>query len=265
MVAQTAPTSGATGTKYTKDDIDELLDKYDKNGDGRFNREEVRRILFDIRGLQRRNKQLIKFVFLLFVLIIAVLAATFGVVMVANEASKESKVPQGGTEMRTLDGAVVATDAAETVVASLWDLPALDAAQLGYLKTMRVAVDMTSAPSGAWVDASFKLSSAYKPIGSATHATLLTYEGHTITIDGASRSGQIVMGGLVYPVADEAPASARRLDEESFIPAPKVYSPFEWAALHEKDTTKNGRRLRGAASLSTTGSFTLSAGGGNDK
>ena len=106
--------------------------------------------------------------------------------------------------------------------------------------------------------------------GSATHATLLTYEGYTITIDGASKSGEIVIGNITYPVADKVPASSRRLDEESFIPAPKLYTPSEWAALREKDTTPksrpgvSGRALR-RASLSTTGSFTLSAGTGGDK
>ena len=75
--------------------------RYDKNGDGVFQVEEVRDIVQDVMAQRSLNKQLKKSVCVLLVLIFALLGVLGGIsiggAIVGGEAIKESKVPDCST------------------------------------------------------------------------------------------------------------------------------------------------------------------------
>ena len=71
---------------------------------------------------------------------------------------------------------------------------------------------MSAAPVGGWVEATFKIAGAYKPVDGVSVVYLATQRGDEIKIDGpASTASMTTAAGDVYPVSDVAQVQTRRL------------------------------------------------------
>merc|ERR1711871_778507 len=95
--AAAAEVADATGTVWDKnsaDPVTAILAKYDKNGDGVFQMDEVRGIVHDVMKTNQTNKMLKKFVGILVLIIVTSLVAMFGVSFAAGFALKDSKVSE---------------------------------------------------------------------------------------------------------------------------------------------------------------------------
>jgi len=207
----------------------------------------VRQIVNDVMGAKESNAILKKFSGLLFVIILLLIGALFGVSLAAAEAVKESHV-KGGT-MTTLDGQAVQVDTLESTT-TLWDIPAMTTYDLAKMKDVVVFADLTNlAEVGSWVEMTMKISGVYK--ADANKAFLLTNSGETITIDRAAKSGTVKIGGTAYPIADDLPGK-RRLNT---IPS---QPPVLQSAGHRQ--LQFGGAFGGA--LLTSGSFTMMAASG---
>ena len=80
IVAQHAPSAA---------DIDELMNSYDKNDDGRFSRAEVKAIVYDLKRQEARNRRIWRLVFIGALLFLLSVAVNFVLAFVANEISEE--------------------------------------------------------------------------------------------------------------------------------------------------------------------------------
>merc|ERR1719240_2441321 len=217
-----AEVADATGTAYNKnsaDPVDAILAKYDKNGDGVFQIEEVRGIVHDVMKKGQENKMLKKFTGVLTGIIMATLVAMFGVSFAAGFALKDSKVttaPQVADTMPMMatDGSPVSVETSQSDL-KFFALPTLSAAELAALTTFSAYVDMRTGPIGQWVEFSAKLASVYK--ADDTKATLETVTGHVLTVDANTKTASLLMNGYTYPVAIEKPASMRRLASDEGV------------------------------------------------
>ena len=170
------------------------------------------------------------------ILIIALVGAMLGVSIAAGEAIKESHVNAAG-QATTLGGSPL-TVSVTTELGTLYDLPALGIHEMSNVEGIKFFVTM---PSGT-EQMAVRPSSMHT--GDNNVATVMTPEGHVLTIRRAEQTASIVMGvgphaGTTLPVTADAPASARKLVE----------------------VAENRRMARRGSFLSTSGSFALSSGG----
>ena len=195
------------------DEIDKIINSYDKNNDGKFSRSEVRNIIYDLRQEKKIKSLLVAVSVMLFLIVIGSLAAMFGVVLAGNEMTKENHVNGNDELVAKGTGAPLQIESAETL-SSLWDAPTLAPDLLSYVKTLDCVVNMTGvAAVGKWVDMSFSIGSKFQPSDSSTELYLLTVDGFSIYIDNANSVAEVTMplfSASPLELADEAPANAVR-------------------------------------------------------
>ena len=107
-----------------------------------------------------------------------------------------------------------------------------------------------AAPVGGWVEATYKISGAYKR--TADEVYLSTPEGHVLKVDSAANTGLITMSsGTTHAVTDQTPPERRSLKRG---PEPK----FKTARM----MSEARRKLGYFSALQTSGSFTMMQAGG---
>lgn len=182
--------------------------------------------------------------------ILVLVGAMFGMSIVAGEAIKESHVNGDGV-MTTLSGAPLTVS--QTVSTdSLYELPALNMQQMSHIESLKFYVDMSSAVGSTYEpQMAVRFSSAYTPDNDV--AVLMTPEAHTITIQRAAKTATIKMGTGPYA------GSTFSLTEE-----PTTSSARKLRMNAETKKPENRRMARRGAYLSSSGSFELSAGGGDN-
>ena len=130
--------------------------------DGKFSREEVRKIIFDVRDLRNRNKMLKIVGCGLFLLALASISSVFVVVLVGNEITKEERINTDGEMTDKTTGSTVSVGRASSI-SSMWDAPALAPEAMSYMSELKCFVDMTNTTKHAsWVEMNFKLGSSYQ-------------------------------------------------------------------------------------------------------
>ena len=197
-----------TGTDFGNDAIGKILAKYDTDGDGKFDLNEVRGIATDVLT-QKAGKKAYKGVAIasFFILIVA-LGAMFGVSFAAGEMLKDTALDASG-KMKGVDGTPVSVDVSENPN-DLFDLPRMSATHMAHLTALTVYVDMTAdAGVGKWVQFAAKIATAYT--GGDGVAYLKTMTGDTMTVDGAAKTATLKTADGVFPVAAEASEAGRRL------------------------------------------------------
>jgi hypothetical protein len=194
---------------YGSDAIAYLCAKYDKDGNGKFDLNEVRSIVTDLQKQTKAKKAYKGFAIALFVIVVLALVAMFGTSLAANQVLKDTALDASGA-MKSMDGTPVSVDITENPN-GLFDLPRMSAAQMAHLTTLMVYVDMTAdAGVGKWVQFAAKIATAYKGDDDDV-AYLKTMTGDTMTVDGAAKKATLKTADGVFPVAVEAPEAGRRL------------------------------------------------------
>ena len=87
VASKVAPAKGSV-----KDSIDRVLDSYDKNDDGRFDKNEVRAIALELVGERRAASSLRKIVMVLAVALLVAIGVNFASIIIGVELTKESTV-----------------------------------------------------------------------------------------------------------------------------------------------------------------------------
>ena len=239
-------TFSADVDKKTMSKLDQLLVKYDTDGNGEFDKDEVTAIINDLQKSEGQTKKIAGVAAALFVALLLMIAVMFVAVIVGNEKSKENHTV--GSNMVTLDGGVVHTAVVESF-ATLWDMPKFDTVTLSYLSELTLKVDMTADSDVAGeADGTFKIGAVWKPKGSTTKVFFSTVEGFTVTIDATASTGSIKMGSNVFPLVMPEQDRARQLSEAP----PQLYS------REDLENSKEGRRLGRGGFLAATGNFRLS-------
>ena len=150
--------------------------------------------------------------------------------------------------MTTIGGDAVQTESARSYTA-LFELPSVSTDTLAKMDSITMYVDMSSAPIAGWVEATYKITGAYKK--STDVCYLSTPEGHLFTLDAVSSSGTLTMAsGTVFPVSDQTPEERRNL---------KQAGPEARPMTHRELSANQGRKLYYGGSLMTSGSFTMMA------
>jgi hypothetical protein len=195
---------------YVESDVDSMIEKVnDPKGD--VDRNEVKAMLYYLKGISAGNKTLLKVVFILFVCLFSGLSAMFGVAYMANEYAKDFRVRD--SQITALDGNVVQVASVESF-GDLFDLPTQPMETLAHLKEISCFVDMTSVPEvNGWTQASFKVTSAYKKLDTQV-AFFETADMRTIKIDGATKVATVTKDGKSMPIAESAPIEHRRALED---------------------------------------------------
>jgi hypothetical protein len=197
----------STNATYGSDAIAYLCAKYDKDGNGKFDLNEVRSIVTDLQKQTKAKKAYKGFAIALFVIVVLALIAMFGTSLAANQVLKDTALDTSG-KMKSMDGTPVTVDVTENPN-GLFDLPGMSAAQMAHLTTLTVYVDMTAdAGVGKWVQFAAKIATAYT--GGDNVAYLKTMTGDTLTVDGAAEKATLKTADGVFPVAVEAPEEAGR-------------------------------------------------------
>ena len=125
-----------TGTNFGDDAIGKIMAKYDADGNGKFDLNEVRGIATDVLT-QKAGKKAYKGVAIAsFFLLILAIAAIFGVTFAAGEMLKDTEAKD--STLATRDGSVLKTSPA-THAMPLLVAPVLDLAQLEKMQTMTVS------------------------------------------------------------------------------------------------------------------------------
>ena len=195
-------TGSARPQKGRRDEIDDLISSYDANNDGRFSRDEVRRIIYDVRDLRKSNKLLKMAAVGLLLLCVMSLCSIFVVVLVGNEISKEESVNDEGELTSRATGSTVAVGRAESL-STLWDAPLLAPEAKAYLSELTAFVDMRGVSDVAdWVEMTFKLGSAFQPLGS--EGELQVYTVRCSRAAGATARPKWKPGGRASNARDEA-------------------------------------------------------------
>ena len=238
----------ATGTNFGDDAIGAVMAKYDTDGDGKFDLNEVRGIATDVLT-QKAGKKAYKGVAIAsFFLILVLLGAMVGIVFGANEATKESHVNPDGL-MTGLDGSAVKTEEVRSY-ATLYDLPRIETNILARLD--QLTVNLAGDGAGAWpaaAQATFKVTSAIKP--SDDEVYLFLASGAVAHIDAANTTASVTLadGATFSVVEDEAAASLRReLQEAGGATSRRLL-------LGEAEMKAHRRRLGFFSALMTSGSF----------
>ena len=265
-----------TGTNFGDDAIGKIMAKYDADGDGKFDLNEVRGIATDVLT-QKAGKKAYKGVAIAsFFLILVLLGAMVGIVFGANEATKESHVNPDGL-MTGLDGSAVKTEEVRSY-ATLYDLPRIETNILARLD--QLTVNLAGDGAGAWpavAQATFKVTSAIKP--SDDELYLFLASGAVAHIDAANTTARVTLadGAVFSVVEDEAASSLRRELQETAEAGGAtsrrlLLSKDEMQSHHRRLCAMSSgsftmmasaggwrRRLYYSCSLMTSGSFTMMA------
>ena len=126
----------ATGTNFGTDAIGAIMAKYDTDGDGKFDLNEVRGIAADVLTQKAGKKAYKGIAIASFFLLLAALVAMFGVSFLAGEVLKDTEATN--STLATRDGSVLKTSPA-TRAMPLLVAPVLELAQLEKMQTMTVS------------------------------------------------------------------------------------------------------------------------------
>lgn len=99
----------------SSDEIEKLCRRYDVDGDGKFSVPEVKAVMLDLQAARVKNQNLKRKFLVLSVLATAFFAAVLGLVIGANEYTKDTR-PDGDGTQRTRGGVALSTRATDTVV-----------------------------------------------------------------------------------------------------------------------------------------------------
>ena len=186
----------------------------------------------------------------------------FGVVVVANEFSKELKTSNEAHEMRAPTGELLTVGQAKSY-ATLFDLPAFDTETLAHLQQLTIVV--TPREGGQAHHATLSIVSAMKGLH-ATSCTLFGASGSKVVIDTQSHSAFAVIDGANYVVHDleTAQQRERRLGAKA-VPRLHTEDEFFTAAYGfqvERDAATGAvvrRRLQSESELQGYAEFALVA------
>ena len=130
--------AAATGTKanYGDDAIGAIMAKYDTDGDGKFDLNEVRGIATDVLTQKAGKKAYKGIAIASFFLLLAALVAMFGVSFLAGEVLKDTEATN--STLATRDGKVLKTSPATTAM-PLLVAPVLELAQLEQMQTITLS------------------------------------------------------------------------------------------------------------------------------
>ena len=256
--------------------LEEIMMKYDINGDATFSPAEVKHIIKDMEEEKAQSKNLSRIVYGLIFALIALCGVMFLVVLGGNEASKENHTE--GDNMVNLDGKPVKVDTIESF-ATLWDLTEVSTGSLAYLKSLTLNVDMSTsddADIAGWAEMTIKVASAYRPADSDSVVRVTSSEGYVVKLNANTESATITMGADTFELdvgEIDVDVRRRRLEamsssKSSHVTATAV-APNGGVELmsHEAFVKKQHgkqRRLQDGSfsgSLMTSGSFTMVAGG----
>jgi hypothetical protein len=187
--------------------------------------------------------------------------------VVGGEAIKESKVPDCSdpkvTDKRCDPGNLVSVGQVESFTDSLFDLTSAPINQLSYLREVSFYIDLTAdAQVGGAVEATYKVAGAFKRTNNKLF--LETTNGHTISIDAASKTASINMNGVSYPVHQTDPTASsggRKLETLVDGDEPPMLPTLSGKQLAMK-REENRRKLGFFSALQTSGSFTMMQAGG---
>jgi len=243
------------------DDLQSTLKAFDQDGDGTVSKPELAAAAKMYQESKQQVRQMTKVIVALSAVMLFMLAAIMGLMFMVVDMSKETSTASNG--VMTVKGdptKVVRSDAVESF-SSVWDIPAYTTDTLSYMKHVTLYVKMPE----FMAEATFKVSVAYKPVGSKNMTFLTTYEGYTIAIDRVGRNGSIKMGNdgtfSVYLDLDSYDGG-RRLDSAPLQDAaldrmePALLSRESFFGLDHAE----GRSLNAfGGALMTSGAFTMSA------
>jgi len=217
----------------------------------------VKELFGVIKGAAESDKQKRVFQRLLAVavlIIVLLIGAMLGMGIVAGEAVKESHV--SGQAMTTPAGDAVQVEPSRAYL-DLFELPRASTADLAKMEAISFYADMTADASvGGWVEATYKISGAFKQ--SNERVRLSTPEGHLITLDASALggSGTIAMAasGATYTISDQTPPERRQMA----MVKSGAEEPAFMSTREARD--KHSRRLRELgffSALMTSGSFMM--------
>jgi hypothetical protein len=206
--------------------LDRLMSEYDKDQSGAFSNAEVKAIIKDLDATQTNEKRLVKLVMVSLFAIIFLTFALFGITFfgsrVANEATKESHVSEDSAELVSLSGETIRVDRVEAF-STLLDLTKLSNEVLLDLESVTFLFDDSSnllssndqiAPAPEWIEATFKVDAALRPVGRAHQLRVLTPQGYILTLDSNTSKATFQMEGLVHSVRLPDPDDLEILTEE---------------------------------------------------
>ena len=128
--------ANATGTNFGTDAIGAIMAKYDTDGDGKFDLNEVRGIATDVLTQKAGKKAYKGIAIASFFLLLAALVAMFGVSFLAGEVLKDTEATN--STLATRDGKVLKTSPA-THSLPLLVAPVLELAQLEQMQTITLS------------------------------------------------------------------------------------------------------------------------------
>ena len=126
----------ATGTNFGTDAIGAIMAKYDTDGDGKFDLNEVRGIAADVLTQKAGKKAYKGIAIASFFLLLAALVAMFGVSFLAGEVLKDTEAKD--STLATRDGKVLKTSPAKNAM-PLLVAPVLEVARLEEMQTITVS------------------------------------------------------------------------------------------------------------------------------
>jgi len=215
--------------------IELCMKKYDKDGNGVFSILEVKAIMTDLSEMTKNARRSKLLALGIFVVCLVCCGLMFGVTLSANEASKENHVSSDGTLVGLNGEAVGVTQVMSQ--ASLYDMVGFGLSVLGSLDHVELVVDMTSdANIQKKVAMTVKIASVWKPEDTA-ELHMSSPEGYLLHINAGDKTATITIGGKKFPIVnteDEAKVRGRGLR----------------------------RKLSFAGALMTSGSFTMMAANG---
>ena len=185
----------------------------DADGSGYLTGQELLNVMRTLVESGKTQSMLKKGIGTLFIIVLALIGAMLGVTLAANEVSKESHVK--GSAMTTLSGGAVQTDSVVSF-SSVWDIPALPTTTLRELEALTVYLTPAAAGAGlaseGELEATLKVTSAFKPTGSTTKAYLTTAAGALVFVDGAASTGTLTLAdGTVFTIGASSAARRRKL------------------------------------------------------
>ena len=207
----------------------------------------VKELFGVIKGAAESDKQKKLFARMLgvaVVIIFALIGAMLAMSMIAGEAIKESHI--SGQAMTTPSGQAVQMEPSNSHL-TLWELPTAPMEVLARMASITFYANMANGPVGGWVEATFKVSGAYKLSNDVVFFS--TPEGHVVRLDHTAESGDITMAnGLVHAISEQTPPERRHLAVES--PAPRLKTTEQLKEVHR-------RRLGFFTALMTSGNFMM--------
>lgn len=253
---------------HLPENIQKCFRIWDTDGDGRVDATELMAAADAWQKLHAESVFMKKLLLAACMIILLMFAGMFAMGMVTAEMSKETSTGSDGTMTVKGSSDAVRVDTVESFT-TVWDIPAMGTDKLAYMKSITVFVNMTDMPAvGGIAEATFKVSGAYKELGSDDKAYLTTPEGYTITINGAAREGTIQMGtkGIFDISTDEiADDATRRLREKvspQILGEEAVSTPFFFheQALLEEEARTEGSRAEDGRRLENLGFYAMTRG-----